>query len=382
MTVPNPDLTAIYCRKSAKGDRQQVTVNRQKRLALDDCEKLGLIVVPHNIFIDNGASAWQRNRKRLGWDELIAACKRGAIKHIVCYHPDRLMRQPRDLEELLSISDQYGITLYGRLNERDLQDPDDRYALRIEIAHACRSSDDSSRRLKDKFQEMAEAGIYHGPRPYGYAFAKNAKGGLKIAPAEAGIVREIYARFTQGESPSAISVDLNGRGIRTTRGKLWDETTVRRLLQAKHVAAINVHNGVEIGIGVWPAIIARPQWEFAQEILAFRSAAAQSARSTRTPRVYILRGLAVCGKCGTTMSGCSNSVYRCTHTIRREDAKKCSRSMLAEPLEKFVEDAAVRLLENLTVSPKPKRTAAVEDSTFAVLRLAGQRDYFPAGGPA
>jgi site-specific DNA recombinase len=48
------------------------------------------------------------------------------------------MRQPFDLEELLSISDERGITLYGRVNARNLQDPDDRYALRIEIAHACR----------------------------------------------------------------------------------------------------------------------------------------------------------------------------------------------------------------------------------------------------
>src|SRR5713101_3807433 len=158
-TVPHADHTAIYCRKSIKGDRQQITVNRQKRLALDDCGKLGLSVDAKNIYIDNGASAWQRNRKRPGWDELIKAAQRGEVKHIVCYHPDRLMRQPRDLEELLSISDEYGIMLYGRVNRRDLQDPDDRYALRIEIAHACRSSDDTSRRMKDQKQERAESGM-------------------------------------------------------------------------------------------------------------------------------------------------------------------------------------------------------------------------------
>ena len=96
-TVPDANLTAIYCRKSKKGDKRQITVNRQKRLALDDCEKLGLSVPPKNIYIDNGASAWQRNRKRDGWDKLIESARRGEIKHIVCYHPDRLMRQPFDL---------------------------------------------------------------------------------------------------------------------------------------------------------------------------------------------------------------------------------------------------------------------------------------------
>ena len=45
---------------------------------------------------------------------------------------------------------------------------------------------------------------------------------------------------------------------------------------------------------------------------------------------------------------------------RRHDAARCSRSMQAGPLEKFVEDAAIRLLESLTVSPKRTRTAAVE----------------------
>jgi site-specific DNA recombinase len=354
-TVPDADRTAIYCRKSKKGDKQQITVFRQKRLALLDCEQLGLNASPKNIFIDNGASAWQRNRKRPGWDELIAACKRGEIKHIVCYHPDRLMRQPRDLEELLSISDEYGITLYGRLNERNLQDPDDRYALRIEIAHACRSSDDTSRRMKDQKQERAEAGYYNGTRPYGYA-----RNGMKINPEEAAIVREIFTRFTSGEKPYAISVDLNERGITTAKGAAWTETSIRRQLQSKHVAGILVHRGQEIGIGKWPAIITRAQWDFAQEMLTFRSSAARGERAKRkAPRMYILRGLVVCGKCGTAMAGCSGTVYRCSRAYR-QDGKKCARTMPAEPLERFVQAAAIGALGKAAVSPKRTRSAAVE----------------------
>ncbi len=354
-TLPDAELTAVYCRKSKKGDKQQITVSRQKRLALDDCAKLGLVVAPHHVFTDNGASAWQRNRKRPGWDELIAACKRGEVKHIMCYHPDRLMRQPRDLEELLSISDEYGITLYGRLNERDLQDPDDRYALRIEIAHACRSSDDTSRRMRDQKQERAEAGFYNGMRPFGYT-----KNGMKPVPAEAEIVREVFRRFTGGETPYAIAADLNRRGIVTAKGAAWTEAAVRRQLRNRHVAGICVHRGQEIGAGRWPAIITRTEWDFAQELLTFRSAAARDERSRKNaPRSYILRGLVVCGKCGTAMAGCGGKMYRCTRAARADD-KKCARSMRAVALEKFVEDAAVALLENLAVSPKRTRTAAAQ----------------------
>ncbi len=162
----------------------------------------------------------------------------------MCYHPGRLMRQPFDLKELLSISDENGITLYGRVNARNLQDPDDRYALRIEIAHACRSSDDTSWRLKDQKQERAENGLYNGTRPYGYT-----KNGMKIIADEAGIVLEIFDRFIKGETQYAISVDLNRRGIPTAQGKAWTENSVRRTLRNRHVAGICVHRGQEVGTG-------------------------------------------------------------------------------------------------------------------------------------
>lgn len=358
--VPDPELTAIYARKSMKGDEKEITVNRQKRLALDDCEKLGLIVHKENIFVDNGASAWKRNRKRPGWDALMAKARRGEIRHIVMYHEDRGLRQPRDLEELLAISDEYGIMLYGRANARNLQDHNDRYALRIEIAHACRSSDDTSRRMKDQKQERAESGLPMGARAYGYS-----KNGMKVNPKEAEIVREIFDRYGKGETPWQIAADLSKRGIPAARGGAWGETRVRRLLEGTRVAGIAVHHGQEIGAGKWPAIISRAQWEFTQELLAFRSSAARSERAKRNaPRTYLLRGLVTCGKCGTVMPGTSGK-YRCCR-VARHDAMKCSRSMLAEPLEKFVEDAAVRLLENLTISGKPTRTAAVEAAERAI----------------
>jgi site-specific DNA recombinase len=354
-SIPDADLTGIYCRKSRKGDKQQITVNRQKRLALADCANLGLSVKPESIFIDNGASAWQRNRKRPGWDALIEAARRGEIKHIVCYHPDRLMRQPWDLEELLRISDENGIILYGRMDGRDLQDPNDRYVLRIEIAHACRSSDDTSRRMKDQKQERAEMGLPNGARAYGYT-----PDGLTMIATEAAIVREIFERFTKGETPYSIAVDLNRRGVTTAKGKAWTEATVRQQLRNKHVAGICWHNGREVAVGKWLPIISRAQWDFAQELLTFRSVAAQKKRVKRhAPRVYLLRGLVICGNCGTVMAGCSGSVYRCSRA-NRQDGMRCARTMQAEPLEEFVEDAAIRLLTGLAVNPRQRRTAAVE----------------------
>jgi len=67
----------------------------------------------------------------------------------------------------------------------------------------------------------------------------------------------------------------------------------------------------------------------------------------------------ICGKCGTAMAGCSGSVYRCSRA-NRADGTKCARGMLARPLEQFVQDAAIRLLAGLAVSPRRTRTSAVQ----------------------
>jgi hypothetical protein len=155
-------------------------------------------------------------------------------------------------------------------------------------------------------------------------------------------------------------VDLNRRGIITAKGKAWTEATIRRQLHNKHVAGICWHNGQEVAVGKWLPIIPRAQWDFTQELLGFRSVAAQKKRArNRQPRSYILRGVVICGNCGTAMAGCSGNYYRCSRA-NRQDGMKCARTMQAGPLEEFVEDAAVLLLTKLAVNPRRTRTAAIE----------------------
>jgi site-specific DNA recombinase len=183
---------------------------------------------------------------------------------------------------------------------------------------------------------------------------------MKIALEEAAIIREISERFINGEAPYAIALDLNSRGILTAQGKTWTEAGIRRQLHSKRVAGIRSHNGIEVAVGKWPTIIKRNKWGFAQELLTFRSVAARATRAkNHAPRVYILRGLVICGNCGTTMSGCSAKVYRCSRATR-QDGNKCARSMEAEPLEQFVEDVAIRVLTELAVNPRRTRTAAAD----------------------
>jgi site-specific DNA recombinase len=336
---------AIYCRISQADDDDQTGVDRQERICREVAERRGLVVDPAHVYVDNSRSAWSRKRKRPGWDQLLDDARERRFQHIIAYHPDRLMRQPRDLEELLQVSDDHAITLHGEANRRDLSDPDDRFILRIEVAHACRSSDDTSRRLKSAMDDRARAGKPQGGvRRFGYK-----PGGMEIIEQEAEIVREIFDRYLKGEGASPIAADLHRRGIMTAHGKEWNAGSVRALLDSRHVAGIRMHRGAEIGPGNWPAIIDSGTWEEVRARREYRAAARR--QDSEQKRFYLLRGLVMCSRCGTLMSGSKKrptANYVCNRHSRNGE-HKCSRSIGAESLEGFVVDAAINLLGKLRV---------------------------------
>ena len=119
--------------------------------------------------LDDGLSAWKKGVRRPGWERLLERVQAGVSDGIVVWHTDRLFRQPRDLEALIALGDK-GFQVASAHGARDLADPDDRYHLRIEVAHAARSSDDTSRRIKRRFKTYRENGVGHigGPRRFGW----------------------------------------------------------------------------------------------------------------------------------------------------------------------------------------------------------------------
>lgn len=372
-TTAAGEPAAIYCRISQADDDDQTGVDRQERICREIAGRRGLVINPAHVFVDNSRSAWSRKRKRPGWDRLLEEARNRGFRHIIAYHPDRLMRQPRDLEELLQVSDDQAITLHGEANRRDLADPDDRFILRIEVAHACRSSDDTSRRLKSALHDRAREGKPQGGvRRYGYN-----KGGMTIVEEEAEIVREVFDRYLKGEGAAPIAKDLHSRGLRTAGGMAWTSGTVRALLDSRHVAGIRMHQGEEVGPGTWPAIIDAGVWAEVRARREYRSAAYREALSKPAQRYYLLRGLVMCGRCGTLMSGTAKGtgpVYQCNRR-GRNDEKKCTRSIMAQTLEDFVADAAVELLGKLQVDGRLASSNLSESVTEALeddQRLLGE----------
>ena len=328
---------AIYCRISYVKDANEVGVTTQEQDCRDTCTRMGLEVA--EVFVDNSRSAWSRNRKRPGWDAMLQAAREGKIDSIVAWHPDRLMRQPRDLEDLLDIAAEKNIKLVGRVGGRDLSNPDDVFILRIEVAHACRSSDDTSRRVKRGMARIASEGKHHGGRrTFGYGDDHS------IKYDEAELIREAVTAFLANKvSLRMLAGQWNEAGVETVMGAKWWPNTLRVLFSSPKLAGYRVHNGQVVAKGNWQPILDEQTWERLQDRLATRAEVYDTTKERF--HEYSLRGVVVCALCKRPMGGETTGgqpYYRC-----RRDANRgtCGGIRIAaRRTEELCEEVAKRVL--------------------------------------
>lgn len=145
----------------------------------------------------------------------------------------------------------------------DLSDPNDRFILRVEVAHACRSSDDASRRIRRRLTTLRSNGVPHaGARSFGFggkARSPRRKDGTKRERAERAAVpaelvqreRVAIAQGTQaalaGVAFATIAQEWNEAGLRTASGGLWTAVQVRQVLTRPRNAGLVEHHGQIVG---------------------------------------------------------------------------------------------------------------------------------------
>lgn len=319
---------AVYCRISIARLGDTLKVDDQEKLCRDAADRRGWVVDDRHIYVDNSRSAWRHDRKRPGWDAMLDTISRGEIDAIVVYHGDRLIRQPWDLELLLRLAREKGIRLASPTGERDLDDPDDQFILRIEAAQACREVDNTSRRMKRHYERLAEQGIVRlggrGGRAYGFE-----ADGRTIREDDAHMIQEVARRILAGEHTSAICRDLNTRGYTTTTGGPWDHGALKKLMLRPRLAGLLPASRGHAA-AAWPAILDRDTWEAVGAVLEHKATGFGYATNARR---YLLSGLALCGTCtqplavrhntrGATMLGygcinpaCKKKVHRAVHHL-------------------------------------------------------------------
>ncbi|PZS30314.1 MAG: recombinase family protein [Pseudonocardiales bacterium] len=254
---------------------------------------------------DDDLSAWKPSVRRPDWERLLARLASGEADGAVVWHVDRLLRLPRDLERLLEFSDR-GLTLGCAHGQWDLADPNDRFILRVEVAHACRSSDDASRRIRRRFETLRRNGVAHaGGRSFGFPGRERMPGAdgarvevpAEVLVAEQAAIRDATAAVLAGASFTSVAAEWNLAGLPTAGGKVWTPVLVREVLSRPRNAGLVEHDGVVVGQMPGEPIVDRGDFQRLRAMLSGR-------RRGRPPgERYTASGVLRCGLCGRGLNG-------------------------------------------------------------------------------
>lgn len=304
--------TGVLVRISDADPDDEAGVERQERDCRELAARLGWSVT--EVFVENDTSAYKRRKVALPdgssalrvvrpeFRRLLGDLASGALDALIAYDLDRVVRDPRDLEDLIDVVEQNGIPTRAVTGSLDLSNDAGITMARVMVAVANKSSRDTARRVRRKHEELAEQGKYHGGglRCYGYADDRHT-----VIEAEAKVVREIARRILDGHSSRAIAQDLTKRGVPTKLGskradgelKGWSNRSVHSVVTNGRVAGLRTFRGEIVGKATWPAILDRDTWDRVRLTLEER------ANGSTNRLIRWLTGVLLCGQCGDTLCG-------------------------------------------------------------------------------
>ena len=174
-----------------------------------------------------------------------------------------------------------------------------------------------------------------------------------LIPSESKVVREVFARFLEGETLRAIAFDLNAREVPTALGSEWTVGGIGRILDAPRYAGIRVFRGqirADDGaylLGAWEPCVSVEEWERVRKLRADHGPRPNGDRTAGVRAGYLLTGLVECMACGHSMVGSVVGGYRmyaCASTRNRPPGE-CARSIGATSFERHVQQDAIRILQ-------------------------------------
>lgn len=346
----------LYARLSRDPDGLSTGPDRQ----LADCRSLaaarGWDVVGE--YVERDVSAFKRQTPRPAYEAMITELEAGAVDVIVAWKLDRLLRRPRDFEELWDRLEARGASLATVADGIDSTQPVVGELIpRLLTMFAKMESQNISLRVKRKHEEIAAAGRRSGGgrRPFGLTADWTG-----IVQREAQAIRAAAEAITMGTtSRNAVALDWNARGIRTSTGRLWTQQLVGNMLRSPRLAGARVYRGNLVVSGAILAILDAEKWQALQVAIA---------RNPSTPAGrFLLSGFLRCSECGSVLIVRRRFTdyarnYGCKRAVGR---RGCGRvSIVAEPLEAHVRDrflAAVGGELNIAIRAREERAAAGDE---------------------
>jgi DNA invertase Pin-like site-specific DNA recombinase len=297
---------AIYVRISEDRHGTGIKVGDQEVDCRALAERLGLEVV--RVYRDNDLTAHKaskRYKERPDYRELLTAIRAGQVDAVLATETERLHRDSRELLDYIDACQPHDVPTYTvRAGQLDLSTSSGRMVAKILAAKAEHEVEVMKDRMRAaRIHKTSRGEWVGGRRPFGYQVD-----GRTVDQVEAEALRWAAAQILAGVSLNAASAGLNKREIRTSTGKEWKPTELRRVLIRARNAGLTVHRGQVVGRAEWPGILDEDTW---RGVCAVLGDPARRTSPTSTRR-WLMSGLARCEVCGQTVHATSSGKARKT----------------------------------------------------------------------
>ena len=361
---PEIKRCAIYCRKSVEDGLEQefnsLDAQREAGEAYIASQKSnGWVCLPEH-YDDGGFSGG--NMKRPALQKLLDDVDAGKIDIIVVYKIDRLSRSICDFAELSKIFDKKNVAFVSVTQEINTHTSAGRMMLNILITFAQFEREVITERVRDKMAASRLKGKWvGGSLPLGYG-VKNKH--LIIIPEEAEIVKKIFTRFLEIQSPKQIALELNQSGIRTKQGKDWTTPLIYRILNNyTYIGKVNYKG--EIVEGEQKGILDAAVWNQAHEFLQNNAPVPDKAQRLET--IAPLKGILRCGHCNSAMmptytkkNGKKYFYYKCVKDTKRVISECPVKRVNSAEIEKLIYEQLMRVMTAPEVIANLSRMTGIE----------------------
>ena len=310
-------IAGVYIRVSTEDQaREGFSLGEQEKKLLQLCNFKELEV--YKVYKDAGISAKDMEH-RPQFQEMLQDMKEGKINYIVAYKLDRITRSVRDLEELISVLEQYNCFLLCDRDDVNTSTANGRFFVRMLTVLSQLEIEIVSERTKFGLNGAIKSGHIPGQRPFGYTKSEDKK--MIVDNATRPYVEKIFDMYLEGKSFQQIANYFKENNIYPK--KKWRDTTIQKIIDNKiymgdyeQYKRIGKQENLEpiVYMNVVEPIISRAKWEECQK---------QKERNQRTytrDRIYTFFQRLKCPSCGRIMK-CKGSggtkrkymYYTCEH---------------------------------------------------------------------
>ena len=310
-------IAGVYIRVSTEDQaREGFSLGEQEKKLLQLCNFKELEV--YKVYKDAGISAKDMEH-RPQFQEMLQDMKEGKINYIVAYKLDRITRSVRDLEELISVLEQYNCFLLCDRDDVNTSTANGRFFVRMLTVLSQLEIEIVSERTKFGLNGAIKSGHIPGQRPFGYTKSEDKK--MIVDNATRPYVEKIFDMYLEGKSFQQIANYFKENNIYPK--KKWRDTTIQKIIDNKiymgdyeQYKRIGKQENLEpiVYMNVVEPIISRAKWEECQKQKEINQ------RTYTRDRIYTFFQRLKCPSCGRIMK-CKGSggtkrkymYYTCEH---------------------------------------------------------------------